>query len=32
MITHGNLGDNLDKITNELKAKDDTVVVAWLPQ
>lgn len=32
MITHGNLGDNLDKITNELKAKDDTVVVSWLPQ
>lgn len=32
MITHGNLGHNLTIITNELKAKDDTVVVSWLPQ
>mmetsp|Transcript_43917 Transcript_43917/g.49765 ORF Transcript_43917/g.49765 Transcript_43917/m.49765 type:complete len:802 (-) Transcript_43917:24-2429(-) len=32
MITHGNLAHNLTIITNELKAKDDTVVVSWLPQ
>lgn len=32
MITHGNLGHNLTIITNELQAKDDTVVVSWLPQ
>lgn len=32
MITHGNLGHNLTIITRELKAKDDTVVVSWLPQ
>lgn len=29
MITHGNLAHNLDIITNELKAKDNTVVVSW---
>jgi acyl-CoA synthetase (AMP-forming)/AMP-acid ligase II len=32
MITHGNLAHNLTIITNELKAKEDTVVVSWLPQ
>ncbi len=32
MISHHNLADNLTKITNELKAVDDTVVVSWLPQ
>jgi long-subunit acyl-CoA synthetase (AMP-forming) len=32
MITHGNLAHNLTIITRELKAKDDTVVVSWLPQ
>ena len=32
MITHGNLADNLTKITNELQATDDTVCVSWLPQ
>jgi len=32
MITHGNLAHNLTIITNELKAKTDTVVVSWLPQ
>lgn len=31
MITHGNLGHNLTIITNELKAKDDTIVCSWLP-
>lgn len=32
MISHNNLGDNLTKITTELKAVEDTVVVSWLPQ
>jgi len=32
MITHHNLADNLFKITSELKAEEDTVVVSWLPQ
>lgn len=32
MITHGNLAHNLTIITRELEAKDDTVVVSWLPQ
>lgn len=32
MITHQNLSHNLTVITNELKAKEDTVVVSWLPQ
>lgn len=33
MISHGNLTDNLIKITKELDAHaDDTVVVSWLPQ
>eukprot|EP00934_Nitzschia_sp_Nitz4_P008687 Nitzschia sp. Nitz4//scaffold260_size33533//8060//12901//NITZ4_007878-RA/size33533-processed-gene-0.0-mRNA-1//1//CDS//3329544680//8677//frame0 len=32
MITHANLAHNLTIITNELKAKKDTVVVSWLPQ
>lgn len=32
MITHGNLAHNLTIITRELKAKEDTVVVSWLPQ
>lgn len=32
MITHHNLGDNLTKITTELQAVDDTIVVSWLPQ
>lgn len=32
MITHGNLAHNLTIITNELKAKDDTIVASWLPQ
>ncbi|KAL3907229.1 MAG: hypothetical protein SGILL_008956, partial [Bacillariaceae sp.] len=32
MITHGNLAHNLTIITNELQAKDDTIVVSWLPQ
>ncbi|KAG7342591.1 acyl-CoA synthetase AMP-forming/AMP-acid ligase II [Nitzschia inconspicua] len=32
MITHGNLAHNLTIITNELQAKEDTVVVSWLPQ
>lgn len=32
MITHSNLADNLVKITSELKAGEDTVVVSWLPQ
>ncbi len=32
MITHGNLADNLEKITAELEASQDTVVVSWLPQ
>ena len=32
MISHLNLADNLTKITNELKAGEDTVVVSWLPQ
>jgi acyl-CoA synthetase (AMP-forming)/AMP-acid ligase II len=32
MITHGNLAHNLHCITNELQAKDDTIVVSWLPQ
>ncbi len=32
MISHHNLADNLTKITNSLKAVDDTVVVSWLPQ
>jgi len=31
MITHGNLGHNLTIITNELQAKDDTIVCSWLP-
>jgi acyl-CoA synthetase (AMP-forming)/AMP-acid ligase II len=30
MITHGNLAHNLASITNELQAKDDTIVVSWL--
>jgi acyl-CoA synthetase (AMP-forming)/AMP-acid ligase II len=32
MITHGNLADNLTKITTELEADRDTIVVSWLPQ
>jgi Acyl-CoA synthetases (AMP-forming)/AMP-acid ligases II len=32
MVTHHNLADNLVKITSELKAGEDTVVVSWLPQ
>lgn len=32
MITHGNLGDNLFKITSELEADQKTIVVSWLPQ
>jgi acyl-CoA synthetase (AMP-forming)/AMP-acid ligase II len=32
MITHHNLADNLTKITNDLKADNDTIVVSWLPQ
>ena len=32
MITHANLAHNLTIITNELKAKSDTIVVSWLPQ
>ncbi|CAB9527462.1 Putative fatty-acid--CoA ligase FadD21 [Seminavis robusta] len=32
MITHGNLAHNLTIITNDLKAKDDTIVASWLPQ
>jgi acyl-CoA synthetase (AMP-forming)/AMP-acid ligase II/acyl carrier protein len=32
MITHGNLAHNLTIITNDFQAKDDTVVVSWLPQ
>ncbi len=32
MITHGNLADNLTKITTELEAGRDTIVVSWLPQ
>jgi acyl-CoA synthetase (AMP-forming)/AMP-acid ligase II len=32
MITHANLAHNLTLILDELSAKDDTVVVSWLPQ
>eukprot|EP00551_Chaetoceros_affinis_P009322 CAMPEP_0203663112 /NCGR_PEP_ID=MMETSP0090-20130426/827_1 /ASSEMBLY_ACC=CAM_ASM_001088 /TAXON_ID=426623 /ORGANISM="Chaetoceros affinis, Strain CCMP159" /LENGTH=772 /DNA_ID=CAMNT_0050525981 /DNA_START=142 /DNA_END=2460 /DNA_ORIENTATION=- len=32
MISHNNLADNLTKITNELKANDQTIVASWLPQ
>lgn len=32
VITHGNLAHNLTIITQELQAKQDTVVVSWLPQ
>lgn len=32
MISHGNLGHNLQLIIDELKADRDTVNVAWLPQ
>ncbi len=32
MISHNNLADNLTKITNELKANEETIVVSWLPQ
>jgi len=32
MITHGNLADNLLKITTDLKASTDTIVASWLPQ
>ena len=32
MVTHGNLAHNLTTITRSLYAKDDTVVVSWLPQ
>jgi acyl-CoA synthetase (AMP-forming)/AMP-acid ligase II len=32
MITHGNLAHNLSIIVSELSAKDDAVVVSWLPQ
>jgi acyl-CoA synthetase (AMP-forming)/AMP-acid ligase II len=32
MITHGNLSHNLTIITQELCAREDTVVVSWLPQ
>lgn len=32
MISHSNLQHNLTIITNELQAKEDTVVVSWLPQ
>lgn len=32
MITFSNLSDNLTKITTELSASSDTVVVSWLPQ
>ena len=31
-ITHGNLADNLKKLTSELEAGQDTTVVSWLPQ
>ncbi len=32
MISHHNLADNLTKITTDLEAVDDTIVVSWLPQ
>lgn len=32
IITHGNLFHNLNLIITGLKAKEDTVVVSWLPQ
>ena len=32
MITHGNLSHNLTIITNDLQAKNDTIVSSWLPQ
>ena len=32
MITHDNLAHNLTVITTALKAGNDTVVCAWLPQ
>lgn len=32
MITHSNLADNLLKITTELEADSNTVVISWLPQ
>jgi acyl-CoA synthetase (AMP-forming)/AMP-acid ligase II len=32
MISHSNLADNLSKITSELGADGNTVVVSWLPQ
>jgi acyl-CoA synthetase (AMP-forming)/AMP-acid ligase II len=32
IITHQNLSDNLRLIVNGLNARDDTVVVSWLPQ
>merc|ERR1740124_2064847 len=31
-ITHGNLADNLHKITSSLHAGPDTIVASWLPQ
>jgi acyl-CoA synthetase (AMP-forming)/AMP-acid ligase II len=31
-ITHGNLAHNLHSITQELDARDQVVVVSWLPQ
>lgn len=32
MITHSNLAHNLRAITTSLSARDETVVVSWLPQ
>lgn len=32
MVSHGNLAHNLTAITRSLHAKEDTVVVSWLPQ
>jgi len=32
MVSHGNLAHNLQTIIRSLYAKDDTVVVSWLPQ
>ena len=32
MITHLNLAHNLKIIINELQAREDTIVVSWLPQ
>ncbi|KAF0686778.1 Aste57867_21441 [Aphanomyces stellatus] len=32
MISHGNLAHNLTSISDALEARDDSVVVSWLPQ